>query len=37
VDLGDAAPDGICVDAENAVWYAEVLAVAVDVPGAGWP
>jgi sugar lactone lactonase YvrE len=23
-DLGDAAPDGICVDAGNAVWYAEV-------------
>ncbi len=23
-DLGDAAPDGICADAENAVWYAEV-------------
>jgi sugar lactone lactonase YvrE len=23
-DLGTAAPDGICVDAENAVWYAEV-------------
>jgi sugar lactone lactonase YvrE len=23
-DLGDAAPDGICVDAENAVWYADV-------------
>jgi len=23
-DLADAAPDGICVDAENAVWYAEV-------------
>jgi sugar lactone lactonase YvrE len=23
-DLGAAAPDGICVDAENAVWYAEV-------------
>jgi sugar lactone lactonase YvrE len=22
--LGEAAPDGICVDAENAVWYAEV-------------
>ena len=23
-DLGEAAPDGICADAENAVWYAEV-------------
>ena len=23
-DLGASAPDGICVDAENAVWYAEV-------------
>jgi sugar lactone lactonase YvrE len=23
-DLGDAAPDGICVDEQNAVWYAEV-------------
>jgi sugar lactone lactonase YvrE len=23
-DLGDAAPDGICVGAENAVWFAEV-------------
>ena len=23
-DLREAAPDGICVDAENAVWYAEV-------------
>ncbi|GAA0568456.1 SMP-30/gluconolactonase/LRE family protein [Actinomadura livida] len=23
-DLGEAAPDGICVDAENAVWYADV-------------
>jgi sugar lactone lactonase YvrE len=22
--LGDAAPDGICIDAENAVWYADV-------------
>jgi sugar lactone lactonase YvrE len=84
-DLGAAAPDGICVDAANAVWYAEVpgrrcvrvaeggaelqtvpldratlfitaagwrgmtespmvtpgsgqvLAIDVDVPGAGWP
>lgn len=26
-DVGDGVPDGICVDAENAVWYA-------DVPGA---
>jgi sugar lactone lactonase YvrE len=23
-DLGDAAPDGICADAEGAVWYADV-------------
>ena len=23
-DLGDAAPDGICVDEEGAVWYADV-------------
>ena len=23
-DLGDGAPDGICIDAENAVWYADV-------------
>jgi len=23
-DLGEAAPDGICTDAENAVWYADV-------------
>jgi len=23
-DLGDGAPDGICLDAENAVWYADV-------------
>jgi sugar lactone lactonase YvrE len=23
-DLGESAPDGICVDAESAVWYAEV-------------
>src|SRR5271169_414457 len=23
-DLGDGCPDGICLDAENAVWYADV-------------
>jgi sugar lactone lactonase YvrE len=23
-DLGEAAPDGICIDAEDAVWYADV-------------
>lgn len=23
-DLGDGAPDGICIDSENAVWYAGV-------------
>jgi sugar lactone lactonase YvrE len=23
-DLGDGAPDGICLDAENVVWYADV-------------
>jgi sugar lactone lactonase YvrE len=23
-DLGDGAPDGICIDAEAAVWYADV-------------
>ena len=23
-DLGDAAPDGICIDAEGAAWYADV-------------
>jgi sugar lactone lactonase YvrE len=23
-DLGDAAPDGICIDTEGAVWYADV-------------
>lgn len=23
-DLGDGVPDGICIDAENAVWYADV-------------
>jgi sugar lactone lactonase YvrE len=25
-DLGSASPDGICLDSENAVWYAEVPA-----------
>jgi sugar lactone lactonase YvrE len=23
-DLGDGVPDGICIDAEQAVWYADV-------------
>jgi sugar lactone lactonase YvrE len=23
-DLGDGAPDGICLDAESAIWYADV-------------
>src|SRR5262249_10348750 len=23
-DLGDSAPDGICLDAENAIWYGDV-------------
>jgi sugar lactone lactonase YvrE len=23
-DLGNGVPDGICVDADNAVWYADV-------------
>ncbi|MGH3334038.1 MAG: SMP-30/gluconolactonase/LRE family protein, partial [Nocardioidaceae bacterium] len=23
-DLGEAAPDGICLDAEGAIWYADV-------------
>lgn len=23
-DLGDGAPDGICLDAENAIWYSDV-------------
>ena len=23
-DLGGGVPDGICIDAENAVWYADV-------------
>ena len=23
-DLGDGVPDGICIDAEDAVWYADV-------------
>jgi sugar lactone lactonase YvrE len=77
-DLGDGVPDGICTDAQGAVWYADVpnqrwfrlrprrpraehavhrgrrmagqtdsemvpagsgqvLAVDVEVPGAGWP
>src|SRR5260370_42394648 len=28
-DLGEGVPDGICADASDAVWYA-------DVPTAGW-
>jgi sugar lactone lactonase YvrE len=23
-DLGDGVPDGICIDADNAVWYGDV-------------
>ena len=23
-DLGEAVPDGICLDAENAIWYGDV-------------
>jgi sugar lactone lactonase YvrE len=23
-DLGDGVPDGLCIDADNAVWYADV-------------
>jgi len=44
-DLGGGVPDGICIDADNAVWYADVpnkrcvrvFTIDAPAPHAGWP